>query len=356
MTGRGIDQILPEAGGPRLFEPYVKDARNYIALAERRNGPIDRPVRPDYIWGDALQELNQRQPDLRFINLETSITTSDSPWPDKSIHYRMHPGNIDCLMAAHPHGCSVANNHVLDWDYPGLRDTLSFLNKAGIKPVGAGERLPQAARPAIFDLGRKRRVIVCACAVQTSGVPESWGATADREGVFRLPDLSDASVDRIADIIMPLKRAGDLAVLSIHWGSNWGYHLETGQDMFAHRVIDRAGVDLVHGHSSHHPRGMEVYREKLILYGCGDFINDYEGIGGHEDYRGDLVLMYFPRLCHETGKLQSLDMVPLQMHRFQLRHPVWQDREWLASTLAKINRTLGTTCDLEPEGFLKLAW
>ena len=49
------------------------------------------------------------------------------------------------------------------------------------------------------------------------------------------------------------------------------------QIRFAHRLID-AGVDVVHGHSSHHPRPIEVYRGKLILYGCGDTIDDYEGI------------------------------------------------------------------------------
>lgn len=39
-----------------------------------------------------------------------------------------------------------------------------------------------------------------------------------------------------------------------------------------------AGVDVVHGHSSHHAKGAEVYRGKLILYGAGDLISDYEGI------------------------------------------------------------------------------
>jgi poly-gamma-glutamate synthesis protein (capsule biosynthesis protein) len=37
-------------------------------------------------------------------------------------------------------------------------------------------------------------------------------------------------------------------------------------------------VDVVHGHSSHHCKGAEVYRGRLVLYGCGDLISDYEGI------------------------------------------------------------------------------
>jgi poly-gamma-glutamate synthesis protein (capsule biosynthesis protein) len=47
---------------------------------------------------------------------------------------------------------------------------------------------------------------------------------------------------------------------------------EPAQIRFTHRQIDE-GVDVVHGHSSHHPRPIEVYRGKLILYGCGDTID-----------------------------------------------------------------------------------
>ena len=77
------------------------------------------------------------------------------------------------------------------------------------------------------------------------------------------------------------------------------------QIRFAHRLID-GGVDLVHGHSSHHPRPIEVYRKKLILYGCGDLVDDYEGIGSHRGYRDDLRLLYLPRLDPVSGELVEL--------------------------------------------------
>ncbi len=56
MPGRGIDQILPTPSSPELYEPYVRDARDYVALAETRSGAIARPVHHAYIWGDALAE------------------------------------------------------------------------------------------------------------------------------------------------------------------------------------------------------------------------------------------------------------------------------------------------------------
>ena len=169
MTGRGIDQVLPYPSRPDLHEPSVKDARRYVQLAERKNGPIERPVSFDYIWGYALERLEQESPDLRLINLETSITTSGDYWRGKGIHYRMHPKNVAVLEAARIDVCTLANNHVLDWGYRGLTDTLETLGQHHIQAVGAGGNLHQAEAPAVLGAG-KGRVLVFSLA---SSRPES---------------------------------------------------------------------------------------------------------------------------------------------------------------------------------------
>jgi poly-gamma-glutamate synthesis protein (capsule biosynthesis protein) len=129
MTGRGIDQVLPHPGNPRLHEPYVTDARSYVELAQEKNGWFPVPLTFAALWGDALPAWEQAAPDLRVINLETSITQSEDYWPDKDIHYRMNPENVPCLQAAKLDGCCLANNHVLDWGYAGLRETLETLQR-----------------------------------------------------------------------------------------------------------------------------------------------------------------------------------------------------------------------------------
>src|SRR5512143_3888726 len=133
MTGRGIDQVLPTPSDPQLYESYVTDAREYVKLAERAHGEIRKPVSFDYIWGDALAELDRAAPDARIVNLETSVTTSPGPWPAKGINYRMHPANVGCLTAPRLDCCTLANNHVLDWGYAGLDETLRTLRAAGIR-------------------------------------------------------------------------------------------------------------------------------------------------------------------------------------------------------------------------------
>jgi poly-gamma-glutamate capsule biosynthesis protein CapA/YwtB (metallophosphatase superfamily) len=135
MAGRGIDQVLPHPGDPTIYESYMKSARGYVKIAEEVNGPIDYPVNFSYIWGDALKELDRFAPDVSIINFETSVTKSNEYWKGKGINYRMHPDNIPILTAAKIEVCSLANNHVLDWGYSGLLETLESLDKANIKLV-----------------------------------------------------------------------------------------------------------------------------------------------------------------------------------------------------------------------------
>ncbi|MBU1263749.1 MAG: CapA family protein, partial [Gammaproteobacteria bacterium] len=138
MTGRGIDQVLPHPGDPVLHEGYATSALDYVALAERANGPIPRPAEFAYVWGDALAEWARVAPDLRIVNLETAVTRRDDWQRGKGIHYRMHPANVPCLTAAGIDCCVLANNHVLDWGYAGLAETLETLRRAGLQRAGAG--------------------------------------------------------------------------------------------------------------------------------------------------------------------------------------------------------------------------
>ena len=346
MTGRAIDQILPHPSKPELHEKYMRDARGYLALAHEASGDIPHPVSFAYVWGDALAELDRRRPAARIVNLETSVTRSDTPWPDKGINYRMHPDNVGCLAAAGIDCCVLANNHVLDWQREGLAETLATLRRARIATTGAGANLEAAQAPAILPAGEGTRVLVFAAATEDSGVPADWAATAGRSGVHRLPDLSSDTVTRLATLVHHHRQPGDRVVFALHWGGNWGYEISRAQRAFAHALIDEAGVDIVHGHSSHHPKAIEVHRHRLVLYGCGDFLDDYEGIEGHEDYRSDLGLMYFPTLDAASGRLQTLELVPTRIRHFRVNRAGIEDRAWLLARMQRECKAFGS--DVEP--------
>ncbi|MFI9808638.1 CapA family protein [Streptomyces sp. NPDC052301] len=340
MLGRGVDQILAHPGSPVLREDYVVDARSYVELAEAVNGPIPAPVDPAWPWGAALPVLERTAPDVRIVNLETAVTSSATFAPGKAIHYRMHPANLPALAVARPDVCVLANNHVLDFGRPGLAETLDSLAGVGLRTAGAGRSADEARAPVAVPVGSGRRVLVFGLGALSSGIPPDWAATAGRSGVAYLRELSVAAAEAVVRRVRLAKRPGDIAVVSVHWGSNWGYHVPRHQIRFAHALVD-GGVDVVHGHSSHHPRPVEVYRDRLILHGCGDFIDDYEGISGYEEYRDDLRVGHLVSVEADTGRLAGVRMMCLRARRMRLEPAADAERAWLRATLERISEGVG---------------
>src|SRR3990172_9092017 len=310
MTGRGIDQVLPHPSNPLIYEPYMKSAKGYIELAEMANGPIPQSVDFSYVWGDALEEFERLAPDLRMINL----------------------------------------------GYSGLIETLETLKKVNVKSAGAGLNLKEAETPAVMEVRGKGRVIVFSFGSVTSGIPLSWAATEDKPGVNLLKDMSDKTVRHIKEKVQEVKQQGDIVVISIHWGGNWGYEIPREQTEFAHMLIEDASVDVIHGHSSHHVKGIEVYRDKPIIYGCGDFLDDYEGISGYEDFRDDLGLMYFASMEPLTRNLVYLRMTPTQIKHFKVNRASRGDALWLRDTLNREGKKFGTRAELNEDNTLTLQW
>ena len=174
---------------------------------------------------------------------------------------------------------------------------------------------------------------------------------------YVLNEILDAKYDRLH----PVKKnrpvpSGDIIIASIHWGNNWVKAIPSAHRLLAHFLIDHGEINVIHGHSSHHPLGIEVYKGKPILYGCGDFLTDYEGISGHEEFRDDLGLMYFASVDPSTGKLVQLQMAPTQMKNFSLQRVSRADALWLRDTLNREGKIFGTRVELNKEKNLTLQW
>jgi poly-gamma-glutamate synthesis protein (capsule biosynthesis protein) len=306
-----------------------------------------------YVWGEALDVWNRIRPDVKLVNLETAITQSEEAWPGKEIHYRMSPENVPCLTTAGIDCCALANNHILDWGYSGLEETLSMLERADVKSAGAGRTLDQAAAPAILAVEGRGRVVVFSLGSTTSGIPLSWAASCNRGGVYL---LEEEGIEQLRERVEAVKLSEDVVVASIHWGPNWGYKVPRAHVIFAHRLVDEAGIDIVQGHSSHHALGIEVHNGRLVLYGCGDFLTDYEGIPGNEGFRGDLGLMYFAHVDSSTRRLLTLRMIPTQMRRFRLSRPPPADVRWLKDTLDHEGKRFGTRVEWGGDESFYLRW
>ena len=139
-------------------------------------------------------------------------------------------------------------------------------------------------------------------------------------------------------------------------GPNWGYEIPLEHRVLAHELIDAAGFAIVHGHSSHHPLAIEIYRGRLILYGCGDFITDYEGIAGYKEYRNDLALLYLPEFAVPSGSLMALSMRPFRMQNFRLNRASTAEAAWLQAMLDRESARFGTHAAGMSDGTLSAVW
>lgn len=353
MTGRGIDQILPHPSDPALHEDYVRSALDYLDLAEQRNGAVPRNAALTYVWGALLDEFAVRRPDRRIVNLETAVTTSDEAAP-KGINYRMHPKNVGVLGAAGLDACVVANNHVLDWGPAGLIETLDTLDAARIGHAGAGRDAAEAGAPLVLSTAARARVLVVAFGCASSGIPPGWRAGMARPGVNLLPEHPGAAVAAVRTALGAVRRAGDIVVVSVHWGGNWGHDIPLRQRDIAHALVGEADTDIVFGHSSHHPKAVEVHRGRLIIYGAGDLLNDYEGIAGRQDFPSDLALGLFADVEPATGRLLQLDMVPFRIARFRLSRPSPAEIARLAATMDRECGRFGSNVQVLDRGTLRL--
>src|SRR5271165_951543 len=220
-------------------------------------------------------------------------------------------------------------------------------------PIRARDATPQRAAPAVLDVPGRGRVLVFSYGSLTSGVPRECAATAHRPGVNFLEDISKKTARRIAREMRGFNGQRDVIVASIHWGGNWDYHIRAEEIRFAHQLIDH-GIAIVYGHSSHHVKTAEIYSGRLVLYGCGDLMNDYEGISGYEEFRSDLTLLYLPAIDLRRGQLVEARLVPMRVARLRLNRVAEAEAKWLCDLLNRLGAPLGTRGELAPDHTITL--
>ena len=264
---------------------------------------------PSFPWGDTLPRFLGA--DWRACNLECVISDRrPAVLPAKAFHFRSNARNVAVLQAAHIDAVSIANNHVLDFGPAAMLDMLDILDQAGIAHAGAGRDLEEARRPAVKTAADGTRIGFVAC---TDNEP-AWEAGENRPGVFHIEaDLCDERAIALLGIIRDRRPHVDCFIASLHWGPNWGYEPPSGHRPLARALID-AGADVVLGHSCHVFRGIEIYRERPIIYCAGDFITDY-AVDPIE--RNDQSFIYTVGL--EGGRPRRISLEPTMIEGFRAR-------------------------------------
>ena len=203
--------------------------------------------------------------DIAFGNLEGPIV-------DTGISAKCRPGSTRCFAFRTPtrYGkylkeagfdvMSVANNHAGDFGLAGRASTQKVLDEQGIKYAGSLEPL---ATTTYLDVKGKKVAFI--------GFGHNNG----------MPNVNDLAGAR--QLVLAATKKADIVVVSFHGGAE-GTNAQRvpnrseiflGENRgnlpaFTHTVID-AGADLVLGHGPHVMRGMEIYKERLVMYSLGNF-------------------------------------------------------------------------------------
>jgi poly-gamma-glutamate synthesis protein (capsule biosynthesis protein) len=296
---------------------------------------------PESFWGDVLPVL--RAADAVVANLECAITASPEPWDRtaKVFHFRARPEAVAVLRAANVRCVSLANNHTLDYRETGLLETLSNLEAAGIRAVGAGPDLDTARAITVIDAGGVRLGV----AAFTDNEPP-FAAGPTRPGTSYLDIGGDPQAPQlVAHAVSAVRDAGaDLVVLSLHWGPNMVVSPPPRFRDFARAAID-GGVDLVFGHSAHVFQGLEVYGQRPILYDTGDFLDDY---AIDAKLRNDWSFLFL--LDVEDARMQKLRLRPVRLTYAEVNFAAGDELDAIRTRMRVLCREFDTRLTDTEEG------
>jgi poly-gamma-glutamate synthesis protein (capsule biosynthesis protein) len=215
------------------------------------------------LLGNSLYETFQRA-DISSVNLECSLTTSETPIEKQGPNLRALPETIKGIKALNPTVVGLANNHTLDYGEKGLSDTLSLLSENGIPCVGVGNNLKEAAQSIQVIEKKGWRIGFYACAEHEFSIAseESPGANP-----------FDALVT--GDMIKSLKADYKLDILIVlyHGGKEYYQYPSPGLQKVCRHLIEK-GANLVVCQHSHCIGAYEHYHNGDIVYGQGNFVFD----------------------------------------------------------------------------------
>lgn len=229
-------------------------------------------------------------------NLECVLldNASDYEKNDKEIHINAETKTANVLKENGFTLVSLANNHLADFKAKGVVNTLDTLDKVGLKHVGAGRNLTEAAE---YDMQEINGVKIATIAVSDI-IPKDFAARDSKAGILTTKTL------KYYQAVKDASEKADLVIANIHWGVEYGMTETEAQQQLARNLINW-GVDVVIGSHPHVLQPVEKYGDGIIFYSMGNFVFDQ----GWSRTKDSMVLNYY---VDEDGNC-SFEITPIRI-------------------------------------------
>lgn len=199
--------------------------------------------------------------DITFGNLESQLANLNGETQSPTNEYRFAgpPGGAEGLKSAGFDIVSTANNHMWDYGKDALFETMDNLEQAGVNYVGSTRNPEDLYKPTIMDVDGQK-IAFFAVTMLLNGY-EKAGATEY---------VAWADPEKLLPAIQAIQSEVDWIVVSLHGGVEYRATPIQEKVDLAHQMID-AGANVVIGHHTHIPQGVEEYNNGLIFYSLGNF-------------------------------------------------------------------------------------
>lgn len=192
---------------------------------------------------------------------------------------------------------------------------IAVLTDGGINAVSVGDDLIEAREPLIWKVRDKTVGMISF----TDDMPERVKRTK-----------------ALISLVEETKTKVDILIVAVGWGDDRGYKPPGEHTDLSHALIE-AGADIIFGHSTRVFRGVEVYRNKLIIYSAGNFIDDY---AVDEIERNDQSFIF---VVETNGKgIERVYLYPTLIADFSAQMAKGADRDAIWKKMASLCLDLAT--------------
>ena len=231
--------------------------------------------------------------DVRAINLETSLSKQAKAQKHKRYIFNAHPDNVNLLKYLNINLVFLGNNHSMDMNTVGMKETLDALHTARIKAIGSGINSKKAIAPYIFKKNSVKYAIVSMSFV-------------GKEDVFSTEKKTGVASSSALENILNLHTKVDQLIFSVHWGNEYFLEPTAFQRKWTRMLITKYKADLIIGHHPHIPQTIEIYNNVPIIYSLGNFI-----FGSKHRHLKHNILALIDWKGKNSAKIEKIWIIPI---------------------------------------------